>query len=160
MTEKPGARIVDPRDVPLRKGSGYPQIFKAAVEGRAKWALTDALGLSQFGVNITELAPGAQSALRHWHSHEDEFVYILAGTPTLLTNSGEQLLGPGMALGFPGGVEDGHCLVNRTEEGVLILEVGSRHDEDEGNYPDDDLKCLAGRYQNPRFVHKNGEPYE
>ncbi len=147
---------LDPSSVTPRTTTGYPPPFDKATQGRAKRALGKALGLTQFGVNVTELAPGAASALRHWHSHEDEFVYILAGEAVLITDEGEQVLGAGHCAGFPAGVENGHCIVNRSDEPVLLLEVGSRDMRDEGHYPDDDLHCPAGRYQAPVFTRKDG----
>lgn len=158
MSLKPPA--IDPSTVTPKTSSAYPKPFDRVTEGRSKRALTGALGLTQFGVNITELAPGAATALRHWHSHEDEFIYVLAGTATLVTDDGEQQLSPGMAAGFPAGKEDGHCIVNKTDETVTILEVGSRDMRDEGHYPDDDLKALPGRYEKLCFTKKSGEPYE
>jgi uncharacterized cupin superfamily protein len=126
--------------------------------GREKRALGDAFGLSNFGVNLTRLAPKAQSALRHAHSKQDEFVYILQGHPTLMTDAGATSLAPGMCAGFKAGSGNGHQMVNETAEDVVYLEVGDRTPGDEGFYPDDDLKALMveGKWQ---FVHKDGSPY-
>jgi uncharacterized cupin superfamily protein len=126
--------------------------------GREKRALGDVFGLANFGVNLTRLAPGAVSALRHWHSKQDEFIYILQGHPTLLTDAGATALAPGMCAGFKAGSGNGHQLINQTTEQVVYLEVGDRSAGDEGNYPDDDLKALMedGRW---KFVHKDGTPY-
>lgn len=158
MPLKPPA--LDPATVEPSTTSAYPEPFKSAHHGRAKRLLTKALGLTQFGVNLTHLAPGGGSALRHWHSHEDEFVMVLSGSPTLITDDGEQQLQPGVTVGFPAGVKNGHCIVNNTDEPVTILEVGSRDMRDEGNYPDVDLHCHPGRYEKPVFTKKNGEAYE
>ncbi len=148
----------DPTTVEARTGTNYPEGLKAIVEGRTKRKLGDAAGLTRFGVNLVTLAPGAASAHRHWHSHEDEFVYILDGAPTLVTDAGEQVLGPGMAAGFPAGVPDGHHLVNRTDADVTYLEVGNRDPDDTGGYSDVDLAVqkVDGAYV---FTHKDGTPY-
>src|SRR5688572_4154394 len=98
---------LDPATIEARTSTIYPAPHDAITRGRAKRSLTQALGLTQFGVNVTELAPGAASALRHWHSHEDEFVFVLEGEATLVTNDGEQVLGPGQCAAFPAGVPDG-----------------------------------------------------
>jgi uncharacterized cupin superfamily protein len=111
--------IVDPNDLQSRTGSAYPEAFQGVVEGREVRGLGDALGLSNFGVNLVTLEPGAASSQRHWHSREDEFVYVLDGDLTLVTEAGETVLGPGMAAGFPAGKPDGHCLVNRTDRPAL-----------------------------------------
>ncbi len=148
---------LDPRDIEARAKGGYPPPFEKVTEGRAKRALGVALGLTQFGVNLTELAPGSASALRHWHSHEDEFVYVVSGEVVLISDGGEQVLGAGMTAGFPAGVQDGHCLQNRSNKPAIILEIGSRDMLDEGNYPDVDLHALAGRYEKKaRFTRKDG----
>ena len=110
--------------------------------------------LGDYGVNLVELAPGAWSAQRHWHSHEDEFIYVVRGELSLVTDAGEQTLGTGMAAGFPAGENDGHHLVNRGDEPAVYLEIGDRIAEDECHYPDIDLFLTGGA-----FVHKNGEPY-
>jgi uncharacterized cupin superfamily protein len=143
---------------PRSKPSNYPEPFAARMGGREKRALGDVFGLSNFGVNLTRLAPKAISALRHAHSRQDEFVYILQGHPTLLTDAGATPLAPGMCAGFQAGSGNGHQLVNETLEDVLYLEVGDRTPGDEGFYPDDDLKALMvdGTWQ---FVHKDGTPY-
>ena len=143
---------------PRSKPSNYPEPFAARMGGREKRALGDVFGLSNFGVNLTRLAPKAISALRHAHSRQDEFVYILQGHPTLLTDAGATPLAPGMCAGFQAGSGNGHQLVNETLEDGLYLEVGDRTPGDEGFYPDDDLKALMvdGTWQ---FVHKDGTPY-
>jgi uncharacterized cupin superfamily protein len=150
---------LDPATIEQRTTTKYPPPHDAVVRGRAKRSLTAALGLTQFGVNVTELAPGASSALRHWHSHEDEFVFVLEGGPTLITNEGEQLLHPGDCAGFPAGVANGHHLVNRTSGLVRFIEVGTRDDRDTANYPDVDLRCEAGRYSgDATYTKKDGSP--
>ncbi|MEM9472995.1 MAG: cupin domain-containing protein [Pseudomonadota bacterium] len=150
---------LDPALIEAKIGSGYPQPFKASTSGRAKRMLTAALGLSQFGVNVTEIDPDSATSLRHWHSHEDEFIYVLDGEVTLVTDGGSQVLTKGMCAGFPAGVEDGHCIENRSGKPATILEVGSRDDRDEGNYPDVDLHCQPNRYKEAIFTRKDGTPY-
>lgn len=143
---------------PRSKPSNYPQPFANAVEGREKRPLGDLFGLANFGVNLTRLRPGARSALRHAHSRQDEFVYVLEGQPTLHTDEGKTTLGPGMCAGFRAGSGNGHCLINETSADVLYLEVGDRTSGDEGTYPDDDLvaRLVDGRWA---FFHKDGRPY-
>jgi uncharacterized cupin superfamily protein len=152
------APALDPATIKPRVATIYPDAFKHVVEGRSKQALGNALGLTNFGVNLTRLKPGACSALRHWHTRQDEFVYVLEGQATLITNEGEQLLGPGMAAGFAAGAENGHHLVNRSAGDVVYLEIGDRTPGDEGRYPDQDLdlRIVDGAM---RFFHKNGRPY-
>lgn len=147
-------------DVPVRsKPSVYPEPFASRVAGRRKQALGDLFGLGSFGVNRTTLAPGAISALRHWHSLQDEFVYVLSGCATLITDAGETRLEAGMCVGFKGGEPNGHQLVNRTAEDVVYLEVGDRLPGDAGFYPDDDLRAVKGDDGAWRFEHKDGTPY-
>ena len=128
-----------PADVPERRGSLYPEPFATRMGERMKRRLGDALGLTRFGVNLVTLAPGAQSALRHWHTLEDEFVYILEGEVVLVTDGGEQVLCAGDCAGYPAGRRDGHHLVNRSTAPARYLEVGNRIDGDNAFYPDDDL---------------------
>lgn len=126
-------------DAPKRVGSTYPEPLARRVAGREKQALGDLFGLTQFGVNLVTLQPGAESALRHWHSQEDEFVYMLAGQLTLITDAGETALAAGQCVGFKGGIRNAHHLVNRGELPGSFLVVGSRIAGDNGFYPDDDL---------------------
>ena len=146
-------------DAPLRtKPSAYPEPFASRMAGRAKRPLGDLFGLTNFGVNLTRLAPGAMSALRHAHTRQDEFVYVLEGRPTLHTDQGRTALAPGMCAGFKAGTGNGHRLVNETAEDVVYLEIGDRTAGDEASYPDEDLKAL--RVDNGwKFVHKDGTPY-
>ncbi|MCH8926120.1 MAG: cupin domain-containing protein [Proteobacteria bacterium] len=138
--------------------TGYPSPFDEIVGGRFRKRLGDAGGLSQFGVNLTRLEPGSASAQRHWHARQDEFVYVLEGELTLVTDAGETALSPGIVAGFPAGNDDGHHLINRSESDAVYLEVGDRTEGDEVDYPDIDLLVRhidgAGRY-----VHKDGTPY-
>ena len=149
---------LDPLGVTPATGTNYPDAFKPRVAGRAKRKLGDALGLKNFGVNLTTIKPGGASALRHWHLKQDEFVYILEGELVLVTDGGEQLLTAGMAAGFPAGKPDGHCLINRSDRDAVYLEVGDRSVGDGGRYPDDDLEANAipGGWT---FTHKDGRPY-
>lgn len=144
-------------DIAPRIGSGYPPPFNAGSPCRAKRAVGNPAGLTQFGVNLTVLPPGEQSALRHWHTHEDEFVYVLSGELVLITGDGEETMTAGSCAGFPAGVDNGHHLVNRSDADATFLEIGSRADDDEGIYPDVDLHAskIDGVY---RFTKKNGEP--
>lgn len=157
MSKNPVALVA--ADVPVRAlGSGYPPPFDKVVEGRSKARLGDAFGLSNFGVNLTRLAPGAATALRHSHAVQDEFVYVLSGTPTLITDEGETPLAPGMCAGFRGGDGNAHQVVNGTESEVVLLEVGDRLPGDAGIYPDNDIQAqqVDGAWQ---FQHKDGTPY-
>lgn len=146
-------------DVPPRtQASIYPEPYASMMKGREKRVLGDRFGLNNFGVNITRLAPGARSALRHAHARQDEFIYVIAGYPTLHTDAGKQRLAPGMCAGFPAGTGDGHCLLNDSEQEVIYLEVGDRSAGDSVSYPDDDLRAdfIDGRWQ---FSHKDGQPW-
>ena len=129
------------------------------MNGREKRPLGDLFGLQNFGVNLTRLAPDAASALRHAHTKQDEFVYILEGHPTLVTDAGDTLLEPGMCAGFKAGSGDGHHLVNRTASEVLYLEVGDRTPGDQAVYPDDDLQAVMGTDGKWRFTRKDGTGY-
>ncbi|MEA3219548.1 cupin domain-containing protein [Immundisolibacter sp.] len=147
---------------PRRRVSAYPDAvvarLEAAFAGREKRALGAVFGLGNFGVNLTRLAPGAISALRHAHTAQDEFIYVLAGCPTLVTDAGETLLEPGMCAGFPAGSGDAHQLVNRSAADVLYLEVGDRMQGDRVIYPDDDLAAELTDTGWP-FTHKDGTVY-
>lgn len=160
-TSKPTKRVsLKALDAPLRaKASGYPEKFRARVAGREKKPLGDLFGLANFGVNLTRLAPGAQSSLRHAHALQDEFVYILEGRPTLITDAGETELSPGMCAGFKAGTGDAHHLVNRSKEDVLYLEIGDRTMGDSASYPDDDMQVVQDAEGKWRYLHKDGTPY-
>lgn len=149
---------LDPDSVEEIARTIYPEPYRSQMAGRAKRRLGDACGLTKFGVNLTTLAPGAQSALRHWHTLEDEFVYVLEGEVTLITQAGEQRLRPGMCAGFPAGARDAHYLVNRGRQHARFLEVGNRVEGDNAFYPDDDLMWCedeSGVYA----AHKDGRRY-
>jgi uncharacterized cupin superfamily protein len=144
---------------PRAKPSNYPEPFAARVAGRVKRQLGDLFGLQNFGVNLTQLAPGSMSALRHGHVTQDEFVYVLSGSAVLITDAGETELGPGMCAGFKAGNGHAHHLVNRSSETVTYLEIGDRSAGDGATYPDDDLQAQLGSDGKWRFLHKDGTPY-
>jgi len=151
--------VVASKAAPRTKQTNYPEPFASRMAGREKRPLGDLFGLSNFGVNLTRLVPGGCSALRHAHSKQDEFVYILAGRPVLVTDEGETPLFPGMCAGFKAGTGNGHHLVNRGDADVLYLEVGDRSAGDAGTYPDDDLQAELDKDGKWQFLHKNGAPY-
>jgi uncharacterized cupin superfamily protein len=144
---------------PLARKSIYPQPFAAQVEGRIKHRLGDHFGLTNFGVNLTELAPGAVSALLHHHTRQDEFIYIVSGTPTLVLDEREYLLQPGDCCGFKAGSGIGHQLVNKSAQPALYLEIGDRTVGDYAEYPRDDLKFTQVEGGAWILTHKDGSPY-
>ena len=152
------APALDPATVEPRIGSDYPIRFRALVASRERRALGDALGLANFGVNLRRLPAGCASSQRHWHSRQDEFVYVVAGEVVLVTDGGEQLLTAGMAAGFPAGKPDGHHLINRGAGDALVLEVGDRTEGDEIDYSDIDMlvRWIDGK---ARYVRKDGTVY-
>jgi uncharacterized cupin superfamily protein len=143
---------------PRAKSSNYPEPYFSRMLKRDKRPLGDLFGLTNFGVNLTRLQPGGESALRHAHIKQDEFVYILQGRPTLVTDAGRTELQSGMCAGFKAGTGDAHHLVNETDEDVVYLEIGDRTAGDAASYPDDDLAVVMvdGKL---RFSHKDGTPY-
>jgi len=143
---------------PRLKPSNYPEPFASRMVGREKRALGDVFGLSTFGVNLTRLRPQGVSALRHAHTAQDEFLYVLEGHPTLYTDDGATPLAPGMCAGFKAGTGNAHHLINETDADVVYLEVGDRSTGDEVGYPDDDLAVGMENGQR-RFTHKDGTPY-
>lgn len=146
-------------EAPARtKPSNYPEPFASRMAGRTKLPLGDLFGLTNFGVNLTRLAPKSVSALRHAHTRQDEFIYILQGHPMLVTDEGKTPLSPGMCAGFKAGSGNGHCLLNESQDEVVYLEIGDRSPGDEASYPDDDLKAelVEGKW---KFFHKDGTPY-
>lgn len=149
---------LDPHSVKPSTGSTYPTQFTAPVAKRKRRRLGDALGLRRYGVNLVELPPGAWSAQRHWHTHEDEFVYVIRGELTLISDGGEQTLEAGMTAGFPAGAQDGHHLVNKSDKTAVYLEIGDRVKADEVSYPDVDL-ALKQTPAGPVFLNKSGDPY-
>ena len=149
---------LDPRSLSPRVDSGYPEPFRSRVLPREKRSLGDALGLAKFGVNLTTLPPGKESSMRHWHSHEEEFVFVLEGEVVLCTDAGEQTLVAGTCAGFKAGATDGHQLVNRSSRPAVYLEVGTRDDADTAVYPDVDLLWNPAVHPD-RFTHRDGTPY-
>ena len=153
--------IIPVETLPEHTGTTYPEPFRAAVTGRSRKRVGNAAGLTRFGVNLTTLVPGSCSALRHWHSQQDELIYVITGELTLVTDAGAQVMGPGMMAGFPAGEANGHHLVNNSDQPATYLEVGDRTPNDTASYPDDDLVALPKPDGTPghRFVHKDGHPY-
>jgi uncharacterized cupin superfamily protein len=143
--------------LPRNKPSAYPEPFASRMARREKRPLGDPFGLANFGVNLTRLAPGGESALLHRHTKQDEFIYILEGHPTLVTETAEIPLGPGMCAGFPAG-GTAHHLVNRTDAGVVYLEVGDRTAGDTVDYPQDDISAAMGPDGKWVFARKDGTP--
>jgi uncharacterized cupin superfamily protein len=159
MSQTVPSLAVSAIDVPPRAAvSFYPEPFATRMVGRQKRLLGEFFGLKNFGINLTRLAPGALSSLRHSHSKQDEFVYVVQGNPTLRTNVGSMRLAPGMCVGFPAGTGNAHHLHNETTEEVLYLEIGDRTAGDAVDYPDDDIR-LVREEGNVKFVHKDGTPY-
>lgn len=144
--------------LPGRRTTIYPAPLDKGFEGRIKRALTDGLGITQFGINLTTLEPGARSSHRHWHVAEDECIVVLSGSVTLVTDDGERLLTAGSAAGFPAGVANGHHLVNRGHEPATYLEIGTRSKDEDVTYSDEDLRAEKRDFAY-RFLHKSGEPY-
>ena len=148
---------IDIAAAPTRTGTGYPPPYDAPCRERSRAKLGDAAGLSQFGVNLLTLPPGQWSSQRHWHTAEDEFVWVVSGEVVLVTNEGEQVLRAGDCAGFPAGVANGHHLQNRSTQDALLLEVGSRRPEADGaDYPDIDLMLADGATS---YSHRDGTPY-
>jgi uncharacterized cupin superfamily protein len=147
---------IDIANIPAQKLAAYPQRFAAVIAGREKQRLGDAVGLTQFGVNITRIKPGSASALRHWHEQEDELIYMLEGELVLCEDGGETVLQAGDAAGFKAGSGNGHCLVNRGSRDALYLEVGTRAASERVHYPDVDLR-LERDDSGRRFATRAGE---
>jgi uncharacterized cupin superfamily protein len=159
MSLRPPA--IDPSVLEPRTGSGYPEPYRSRVLPREKRALGDAAGLTKIGVNLTTLPPGVESSMRHWHSREDELVYVLEGEVVLRTDGGEQVLTAGTCAGFPAGVADGHQLINRSDRPARYLEISNRDPEDSAEYadPDVDLAYRKGAGGIAQFTRKDGTPY-
>jgi uncharacterized cupin superfamily protein len=153
---------LDPMSLTPRTGSGYPEPYRSRVLPREKRALGDAVGLTKIGINHTTLPPGKESSMRHWHTHEEEFVFVLSGEVVLRTDAGEQLLGAGMCAGFPASADgrtgDGHQLINRGSQPAIYLEISNRDPRDSAEYPDVDLKFNGDGAPLP-FTRKDGSPF-
>jgi len=149
---------IDIANLKLDNSTGYPEPFRKVVEGRWRKRLGNAVGLSQFGVNLTTLKPGAWSAQRHWHEAEDELIYVLEGEIVLCEDSGETVLKPGDAAGWKANTPNGHCLINRSQRDAVYLEIGTRAAKEKAHYPDIDMKVERDE-KGARYMHKSGEPY-
>ena len=151
---------IDLATAPQGSGSTYPAPFDEPCRGRSWHRLGTAAGLTRLGVNLVRLAPGAWSSQRHWHTHEDEFVYVIDGQLVLVTDEGEQVLSAGDCAGFPAGDRNGHCLQNRSGSEATFLVAGNRSDDDSGEYSDIDMAFGPGRYASgSNYCHKDGTPY-
>ncbi len=150
---------IDVKNVPVATGTRYPAPFDVPCKLRENQPLGLAAGLTQFGVNLTRLKPGVWSSQRHWHAKEDEFIYVLEGEVALVTDAGEQILRVGDCAGFKAGVRNGHCLKNMSQRDAVILTVGSRDDQDHGEYSDIDMTFLPRRYSGGGgYARKDGSP--
>jgi len=158
----PKKPALDPMSVQPRTSSGYPEPYRSRVLPREKRALGDALGLTKIGINQTTLPPGKESSMRHWHTHEDEFIYVLSGEVVLRTDIGEQVLKAGMCAGFPASADgktgDGHHLINRGKEAAVYLEISNRDKADGACYPHDDLR-YNGAGAEVMFSRKDGSKF-
>jgi uncharacterized cupin superfamily protein len=151
---------LDPGTVATTNRSGYPEPYRSRVLPRSKRGLGDALGLTRIGINHTTLPPGKESSMRHWHTHEDEFVYVLAGELVLRTAAGEQLLRAGMCAGFPAGKDDGHQLINRSNADAVYLEVSNRDASDSAHYADPDVDLMwSPPHARGKMTRRDGTPY-
>jgi uncharacterized cupin superfamily protein len=151
---------LEPGSVEAINRSGYPEPYRSRVLPRFKRRLGEALGLTRIGINQTTLPPGKESSMRHWHTLEDEFVYVLEGEVVLRTGSGEQVLTAGMCAGFPAGNPDGHQLVNRSNAPAVYLEVSNRDSADSARYSDPEVDLLWNPpHARGRFTHSDGTPY-
>ena len=152
------AAPLNPLGLDPHSQSGYPEPYRSQVLPREKRALGDASGLTRIGINHTTLAPGKASSMRHWHTHEDELIYVLEGELVLVTDAGERPLRAGQCAGFPAGHEDGHQLINRGTKPAVYLEISNRDDADCAQYPDVDLRWNAPEARG-KYSHKDGRPY-
>lgn len=149
---------IDIDKVPIDTATGYPSPFNKAVEGRSRKRLGRFAGLTQFGFNVCTLKPGAASSQRHWHENEDEFVYVLDGEVVLREDEGEIVLKPGDAAAWKAGVQNGHCLINRSNRDAVFIEVGTRGPSERAHYSEIDMQAIRDG-STFRYVRKNGEPY-
>ena len=149
---------IDVGEIALDTSTNYPPPFNKAVEGRARKRLGRAAGLTQFGVNLCTLKPGAASSQRHWHEHEDELVYVLEGEVVLHEDGGETVLKPGDAAAWKAGVQNGHCLINRSDRDAVFIEVGTRAASERAHYSDIDMMVVRDE-KGARYTKKNGESY-
>jgi len=138
--------VINIKECPTTHGSRYPSPHDQRCQDKHSQALGKAADLTQFGVNLVRIEPGAWSSQRHWHQHEDEFVWVIEGEAVLITDEGSQTIRAGECAGFKAGAKDGHHFVNESDADLVLLVVGSRDDRDHGEYPDIDLRFCAGRY--------------
>ena len=150
---------LEPLTISPRSTSGYPEPYRSRVLPREKRAIGDALGLTKIGVNLTTLMPGKESSMRHFHTREDELVYVLEGEVILRSEEGEQVLTAGMCCGFPAGTKDGHHMINRSDRPARYLEISNRDPEDSAEYPDVDLAYRKAPDGSAVFTHKDGTPF-
>ncbi|HSS14839.1 MAG TPA: cupin domain-containing protein [Rhizomicrobium sp.] len=148
---------IDPKDLPTHQGTFYPPPYHQPCKARERRKLGDAAGLTQYGVNLLRLPPGVWSSQRHWHTEQDEFVYVVSGEVVLVTDAGEEVLKTGDCAGFKAGDKDGHHLQNRSNEDALLLEIGTRTSTDTGEYSDIDMAFKIGGPA--MYTHKDGTPY-
>lgn len=156
----PAQPAIDALEIEAKRGTTYPATFRKEVENRSKRVLGEHFGLTKYGVNFVELEAGAWSAQRHWHTHEDEFIYVLTGELVVVTEQGEQTLTPGMFAGFPAGKADGHHLINRGSAAAAYLEIGDRNALDEVYYPDIDLELRPDGEGGHEFSRRDGSRYD
>ena len=156
--EKSHQTAISAETVPAVLGTDYPKVYAGNIKDRAKRALGDAFGLTNFGVNLVCLPAGESSSQRHWHKKQDEFIYVLTGELTLIMNDGEETIGSGMVAGFAAGVENGHQMVNRSSHEAVYLEIGDRTCDDVVEYPDIDLRFTSTTNEKT-FTHKDATPY-
>jgi uncharacterized cupin superfamily protein len=157
----PTKPALDPNSVATVSRSGYPEPFRSRVLPRTKRRIGEALGLTRIGINHTTLPAGRESSMRHWHTHEDEFVYVLEGEVMLRTGAGEQLLKAGMCAGFPAGSDDGHQLINRSARPAVYLEISNRDPADTGYYSDPEVDLVWNApHARGRFTRRDGSPIE
>lgn len=152
---------VDPKTLNVRNSSGYPEPYRSRVLPREKRALGDPVGLTKIGVNLTTLMPGKESSMRHFHTHEDELVYVLEGELVLATDEGEQVLTPGTYAGFPAGVRNGHHFINRSDKPVTYLEISNRDPSDNAEYTDPEVDMAYHKGPDGKFIftHRDGRSY-
>ena len=149
---------IDIAKIAIDTRTGYPEPFRQAVAGRERKRLGNAVGLDQFGVNLSRLKPGAASSQRHWHQHEDELIYVLEGELVLVEDGGETVLKPGDTAGWKAGVANGHCLINRTDRDAVFIEVGTRAKAERAHYSDIDMMVVRDD-SGFTYTNKSGKPY-
>ena len=154
--------VIDPTRTPVKTGSIYPEPYASMMLGRSSQRLGEAGGLTQFGVNLVMLEPGAMSSLRHWHRHEDEFVWVVEGECTLIADEGETVMGPGDCAAFKAGDQNGHHFQNRTEKVAKFLVVGTKAPQETAVYSDVDMMVhmTPGLQGKARFTHKDGSDWK